>query len=105
MAMDPLVFILLIILALLLLGLLVRKFHSGLKGNSVLFIGLSASGKKIILDIETIIKYRIVWYENNAILTGRYCKGNQSYPETDQIDDTHFLDQPYDAFFFLFSYF
>merc|ERR1711953_296137 len=43
--MDPLVGILLIIPALLLLGLVIKKFQSGRNDDSVLFVGLSASGK------------------------------------------------------------
>ena len=44
MEIDPLVGILLVILALLLLGLVVKKLQSGLKDDSVLVVGLSASG-------------------------------------------------------------
>ena len=42
--MDPLVLILLFILFLLLAGLAVKSFRGNLKGDSILFIGLSQSG-------------------------------------------------------------
>merc|ERR1712046_418282 len=43
--MDPLVLILLFILFLLLAGLVVKSFRGNLKGDSILFLGLSQSGK------------------------------------------------------------
>ena len=42
--MDPLVLILLFILFLLVAGLAVKSFRGNLKGDSILFIGLSQSG-------------------------------------------------------------
>merc|ERR1712183_99735 len=43
--MDPLVLILLFILFLLLVGLAVKSFRGNLKGDAILFLGLSKSGK------------------------------------------------------------
>ena len=59
--MDPLVLILLFILFLLVAGLAVKSFRGNLKGDSILFIGLSQSGlsrgrKSLLFKIFQILK-------------------------------------------------